>query len=375
MSENEKLKALRERLDKIDAELLPLFRERMRAVEEVAAVKRDNNLPILDARREQEIIDKAAGDADDAFRAEVSLLMRTILALSKGRQRKKLIAASGALLPPPRLPLRESIACAFQGVKGAWSEQALARCFPEAEKLAVEQFEEVFLAVRDKRAAYGVVPIENSQTGAIGENYDLLRKYGCYIVGRVWIDIKQCLLAPEGTELKDIRRVYSHPQGLEQCGRFLRGKGWELIACRNTASAAELVSRPGESGGAAIASRYAAECYGLAVAAPDIMDSAGNRTSFIVIAPEPEYDESSDMVAVTFTTAHRSGALCETLMPFMAQGINLARIESRPGTAGSYRFFADLEGNILDKNVAAALRQAEAACEYFEVIGCYKTIK
>jgi chorismate mutase/prephenate dehydratase len=101
------------------------------------------------------------------------------------------------------------------------------------------------------------------------------------------------------------------------------------------------------------------------------MDSAVNKTTFAVIAREPEYDGASGYVSVTFSTVHRSGALCESLLPFLAAGINLARIESRPGDNGSYRFFAELEGNIADENMQSALRQAMAATEYFEVLGCY----
>jgi chorismate mutase/prephenate dehydratase len=235
----------------------------------------------------------------------------------------------------------------------------------------VEFFEDVFLAVKENRADYGVVAIENSQTGAIGETYDLLRKYGCFIVGRTWIDIKQCLLAPTGTSLHDIREVLSHPEGFKQCARFLHGRSWDLTACRNTAVAAETAAKVSNGRTAAIGSRRAAELNGLSVLAPDIMDSADNRTSFVVIAAEPEYDEQSDLISITFSTEHRAGALCETLMPFMAQGINLLRIESRPGSQGNYRFFAELKGSIIDEEVLATLRQASATCEYFEVIGCY----
>jgi chorismate mutase/prephenate dehydratase len=191
-------------------------------------------------------------------------------------------------------------------------------------------------------------------------------------VGRTWIDIRQCLLAPRGTAIADVREVFSHPEGFKQCSGFLRGRAWDLTACRNTAVAAETAAAAGSGRTAAIGSRRAAELNGLDVLAPDIMDSAGNRTSFVVIASEPEYDEKSDLVSITFSTEHRAGALCETLMPFMAQGINLLRIESRPASGGTYRFFTELSGNVLEPAAASALRQAAAACEYFEVIGCYR---
>jgi chorismate mutase/prephenate dehydratase len=298
--------------------------------------------------------------------------MRSILALSRERQRGVLFQNELPLLPPPRAAQRDDILCVYQGVPGAWSEQALMKLFPDATRQNVESFEDVFLAVKEKRARYGVVPIENSQTGAIGETYDLLRKYGCFIVSRTWVDIHHCLLAPKGTVLSDIREVYSHPEGFKQCHRFLHGKSWDLTTYRNTAVAAEAVSRTNNGRIAAIGSRRAAELNHLEVLVPDIMDAAGNRTSFVVIATRPEYHEGSDLISIIFSTAHRAGALCETLLPFMAQGVNLMHIESRPAAADKYRFFAELRGNINDVDIISTLRQAAATCEYFEVIGCYQ---
>jgi chorismate mutase/prephenate dehydratase len=373
MSVQEQLKALRERIDDIDKRIVPLFRERMETSLVVADLKMHNNMPFQDQRREQEIVDRAVSLAGGEKHGEITLLMRSILALSRAGQQTRRTSGEAPMLPPAREPVRKNLVCAFQGVPGAWSEQALMKLFPNAVRVAVDFFEDVFLAVREKRAHYGVIPIENSQTGAIGETYDLLRKYGCFIVGRTWIEIRQCLLAKPGATLSGIREVFSHPEGFKQCGRFLHGRSWDLTACRNTAVAAETAANAADAKRAAIGSRRAAELNGLTVLAPDIMDSADNRTSFVVIATAPEYDEKSDLISVTFSTEHRAGALCETLMAFMAQSINLSRIESRPSSGpDTYRFFVELEGNILDSTVIATLKQAAAACKYFEVIGCYK---
>jgi prephenate dehydratase len=114
--------------------------------------------------------------------------------------------------------------------------------------------------------------------------------------------------------------------------------------------------------------------YGLNVLVPDICDSPDNRTSFVVIAARPEYDEQSNLISATFSVHHRSGALCETLLPFMASGLNLISLESRPAGLGKYRFFAEVEGCLLDERVVSSLRHAAASCEYFEVLGCYRTV-
>lgn len=371
MQVKEQLGKLSVQIDEIDEKIISLFQERMSIAQKEAQIKGENNMSILDAAREQQIVDKAVSLADDNLRGEVTLLMRSMMALAGEHQRGQMFRGRSPLLPPPVQPAAGSVVVAYQGVAGAWSEQAAIKLFPGADNQAVEFFEDVFLAVKEKRANYGVVPIENSQTGAIGETYDLLRKYGCYIVGRTWVEARQCLLAPQGARLADVREVLSHPEGFKQCRGFLRGRAWDLTACRNTAVAAGTAAGSGRKNIAAIGSRRAAELNGLQVLVPDIMDSAENRTSFVVIAAEPEYDEKSALISITFSTKHRSGALCETLLPFMAQGVNLTRIESRPASPGNYRFFAEIQGNILDADIINTLRKASATCEYFEVIGCY----
>ena len=372
MDVKKELTTLRKRIDEIDGQLIPLFSERMDISLRIVKMKVGENMPIQNDLREQAVVDHAVSAVDSELRGEVSLLMRTIIAFSREYQRRQMFRREMPLLPPPRTPVNQDITCVFQGFPGAWSEQALIKLFPEASRVCVDFFEDIFIAVREKQAHYGIVPIENSQTGAVGETYDLLRKYGCFIVGRTWIDIRQCLIALPGTALSDVREVFSHPQDFRQCSHFLRGRAWDLTACRDTAVAAETVVNANNGRTAAIGSRRAAEVNGLVVLASDIMDSVENRTSFVVIATEPEYDEKSDLISVTFSTAHRAGALCETLIPFVAQNINLRRIESRPSSSpDSYRFFAELEGNVLDASTRSTLKQVAATCEYFEVIGCY----
>ncbi len=372
MLDKAKLSTLRFHIDGVDAALMPLFKKRMEYVREVAQLKADNNLAIKDEAREEAVVANAQQAAGEELRAEAALFMRSLMSLSRMYQHRLLFASGAPLLPPPTPPARGSVTCAYQGVPGAWGEAAAAGLFPGASLTACGQFEDVFLAVKQKTARYGVVPIENSKTGAIGETYDLLRKYGCYIVRRTWVPIRQCLVGVPGAALADVREVHSHPEGFKQCGRFLQGKNWEQTACRNTAVAAQRVAEAASPKQAAIAGRRAAELYGLSVLAPDIMDAPDNRTNFVVIALNPEYGAGSNLISLTFSTLHRSGALCEALLPFMAENLNLMRIESRPAGEGKYRFFAEIQGDITDEKTIRALRQAEAASAYFEVLGCYQ---
>lgn len=373
MNCKEELIKVREKIDDIDAQLMQLFETRMRLSEDVAKIKGEGNISLVDEKRENEVVKAAVEKVELQSKGEAAVLMRSLMALSKIRQRKCLYGENGLerLLPAPRKPITENVKVAYQGVSGAWTEVAAIKLFPDAERTGCSEWEDVFAAVKEKKVHYGVLPVENSQTGAIGEVYDLLRKYGCYIVGQTWVPVKQCLMAVKGTVLSDIKEVYSHPQGFKQCGKFLREYNWEHTVCQNTATAAKRVAEKGDKHYAAIGSARAAEINGLEVLCEDITAENNNKTRFIVIADAPEYTEKSNAVSVIFRTAHRSGALVDVLFPFMSENVNLSRLESRPLADGKYCFFTDVQGNIEDENVVAALRQANSSCGFMEILGCY----
>lgn len=373
-NQDKEITVFREVIDGIDQEIVRLFEQRMELSQEISEHKVSHNMAIYDPTREEQVVGAATALVDKDLTGEVTMLMRTLMALSRAYQRKLTFhIESPEFLPPAKPHKTQNVRCVWQGAPGAWGEQAAVKLFPDAALSHAEYFEDVFRQVKDDLADYGVLPIENSRTGAIGETYDLLRSYGCYIVGRTWIDVKQCLLAKPGMELKGVREVYSHPEGFRQCRRYLLDKPWDLIATSNTAVAAAKAAAADGEHTAAIGSRIAAAHNGLELLAEDIMDSDTNRTSFVVIAAQPEYGAESDLISVSFAAAHRSGSLCEALLPFMAGGFDLTRIESRPtASPQSYRFFAELGGNIDDPKMREALTHAANATEYFEVIGCYR---
>lgn len=373
MDAKEKLGSLRGEVNELDREMIALFNKRMKASEKIAKVKAEGNMALTDLRREEEMLENALSLSDAESRAETMSFMRTLIALSRIREAGNLGLPAPIEFPPSAPKKEKDVTAAFQGVPGAWGEQGAAELFPGAALQGYEYFEDVFEAVKSGAADYGVLPIENSQTGAIGEVYDLLRRHACYIVGEVWISIKQCLMAPPGATLADIREVLSHPEGLGQCRRYLKNKNWDLTSCRNTAVAAALVAEEKNKKRAAIGSRRAAEINGLSVLAPDIMDSPSNKTRFIAIAAAPLYDENSTVTSITFSTSHKSGALCAVLQSLWLSNISLTRIESRPVSPDRYRFFADLEANILSQNTRDALLQAATQCDYFEILGSYST--
>ncbi|MEG2053673.1 MAG: prephenate dehydratase domain-containing protein, partial [Oscillospiraceae bacterium] len=371
----EELGVVRKEIDKIDEEMLSLFQKRMGFIDEVSKIKTKGNISLVDEKRENEIVEKRTEALSGDEKGEAAIFIRSLMGVSKTRQRKNLYgkqSENNRLLPSPRKPVTENVKVAYQGVGGAWAEVAALKMFPDAEQTAYEDWEDIFVAIKEKKAHYGILPVENSQTGAIGEVYDLLRKYGCYIVGQTWVAVQHCLMGSQDATLDTVREVYSHPQGFKQCDKFLRGRGWDLTACRNTAVAAEKVKNAYSARFAAIGSPRAAELNGLKVLSRDIISDENNKTRFIVIADAPEYDESADTVSVIFRTAHRSGALVDVLFPFMSENVNLSRLESRPVADGKYCFFTDVQGNIENERVINALKEADSCCGFLEVLGCYK---
>ena len=371
---NEQLAEVREKINRIDEKMITLLHERQQLADEVAKIKRQNNIALVDPRRETEIVNKVAEMVPAEERADAMIFQRMVMGLSKSRQRQRLYGvAEEYSFPEPKPAKATAPTVAFQGVRGAWAELAANKLFSDAALTNMETWDDVFRAVSDGDADYGVLPIENSQTGGIGEVYDLLRKYGCYIVGQTWVKIEHCLMGVPGTKLSDVREVFSHPEGFKQCRQFLRSKAWDLTGCRNTAVAAERVASEGSNRYAAIGSERAAELNGLSVLARDIVSDPSNRTRFILVAAQPEYDDTCDTVSVIFRTAHRSGALCDVLFPLLAEGINMTRLESRPtGEKGKYCFFCDIEGHISNEAVRSAFRQIGACCDYLEILGCYR---
>ncbi|MCL2827135.1 MAG: chorismate mutase [Oscillospiraceae bacterium] len=369
---SEKLSNIRTRIDEIDRDLLALFAERMHLSDDIAEIKRENNISLVDPKREEAILQRVFETASPDLRGEAVTLMRSFMAMSKSRQRAKLYGTPDELhFPGPTSPSTKDVTVAYQGVPGSWSEVAARKLFSGVTPTPQEDYEDVFVAVKDLKATYGVVPIENSAFGGVGEVYDLLRKYGCYIVGQTWVPTEYALAALPGTKIEDIRTVFASDKAFKFCKSFLRGRHWQYTTCRNFAESAARVHQSPVGETAAIVSTRAAQVAGLSILSPNISPNSDDRTRYIVIAASPEYDESCDTVSITFLTSHRSGALVDALFPLMSEDISLKRLESRPMSDGRYYFFCDLEGNIGRESVANALQNAAARCSYMEILGCY----
>lgn len=265
---------------------------------------------------------------------------------------------------------------AFQGVPGANSDLACRQAYPYMVSRAFPSFDEVFEAVENGQAALGMIPIENSQAGRVAEIHNILPHKDVHIVGEYFQRIEHFLLAPKGATLKTIKTVYSHPQGLMQCRKFIHEHKIASETYSNTATAARDVAAWGDVTKAAIASRLAAELYGLEVVAANIEDSHENTTVFVAIskdAAHPESGKGQILTSLVFSIRNIPAALYKALGGFATNGVNLLKIESYipGGVSNSAQFYVCFEGDPSERNVQLALEELGFFCKKVKVLGVY----
>ena len=267
---------------------------------------------------------------------------------------------------------------AYQGEPGAFSEAAARRVEPEAQLLPSKSFEEVFDRVANDPATWGVLPFENSIGGSIHRNYDLLLSHELPIVGEVELPVVHHLLALPGATLAGLRRVYSHPQGLAQCERFLRTlTNVDIIATYDTAGSAKMVADAGMKDAGAIASARAGEVFGLASLAASVQDFDDNITRFLVIGRKPIRDAVPDKTSIVFSLPNEPGSLFKALSVFALRGIDLTKLESRPipGRPWEYLFYVDLGVARDEVTCARALTHLGEFAPMLRTLGTYASWK
>ncbi|MFN8484965.1 MAG: prephenate dehydratase [Anaerolineae bacterium] len=266
---------------------------------------------------------------------------------------------------------------AFQGERGAFSEAAaIAHFGADIEPVPCEEFDDVFRCVAEGACERGMVPIENSLGGSIHRNYDLLLRHDLAIIGEENLRVVHNLLALPGVTLEDVRRVYSHPQGLAQCEGTLERLGLERVPMYDTAGSAKYVREQGIRDGAAIASRRAAEVYGLAILMESIEDDPENYTRFLALAREAPLPPPLDAPAKTslvFAASNVPGSLFKALSVFALRDIDLTKIESRPlkGKPFEYYFYLDFAGSLADPRCQKALDHLAEYASYLRILGSY----
>lgn len=264
---------------------------------------------------------------------------------------------------------------AFQGRPGAYSHLACRQAYPELTPLPCDSFEDAFAAVHEGGARLGMIPIENSVAGRVADIHHLMPEGGLHIVGEHFQRVNHHLLAPHGATLADIRRVHSHTQALGQCRLFLRKHRLTPVTHADTAGAAADVAAAGRPDEAAIASRLAAEIYGLAILGSGIEDATHNTTRFVVLAREPRHPDPGDGPVITtfvFKVRNVPAALYKALGGFATNGVNMLKLESYvDGAFTQAQFYADILGHPAEQNVRRAFEELRFFSHQVEVLGVY----
>ncbi|MFX1507870.1 MAG: prephenate dehydratase [Promethearchaeota archaeon] len=263
---------------------------------------------------------------------------------------------------------------AFQGEHGAYSELAAVQLFGRTiETIPCKTFSEVFNIVEKGDAHYGLIPIENSLEGSIGQNYDLLLKTDLKVSGETILRIVHCLIANRGAFLDKIKKVYSHPQALGQCREFLEELNITTIPVYDTAGSVKMVKESGDKDAAGIASELAANIYHMKILKKGIETNKNNFTRFFVISKNEALPTGDDKTSLVFMARHEPGSLYQALKAFADKKINLTKLESRPiiGKPWEYRFYLDFIGHLEEHHIKEAIKDLRKNSTFVRVIGSY----
>jgi chorismate mutase/prephenate dehydratase len=356
-SDPQTLANLRQAIDAVDDQVLALLNRRAGLAAAVGHLKSEVAPEALfhAPKREREILARLEAENGGPF---PDAAVRTIF--------QEIMSACLSLEKPLRV--------AFLGPEGTFTHLAARAQFGgSSQALPQGTIQAVFQAVERLRADYGVVPVENATEGAVDSTLDAFLDSPLRICAEILLPVDQALLLRPGLELGGVRRVYSHPQALGQCRRWLEGHlpQADRIEAPSTSEAARLAREDAE--GSAVASEMAAELFGLQVVETRIQDLAANATRFLVIGPKAAEPTGRDRTTLLAMAQDGPGALLRLLEPLARRGLNLSRIQSRPTRRKlwEYAFFLDVEGHAEDPLLAEALGELQSACASLKVLGSY----
>lgn len=368
------LTELRSEINDIDEQIRELFIKRMGVCYQVAEYKIENNLPVFHADREKQIIDRVRAAVPEDMADPAEVLFTNMMDISKCKQFQKFFADASEM-PSVPLDLTGSHRVAVPGTVGSYSHVAATKFLPGSTPDFYESFGEVFAAVESGSAEFGVVPIVNSTAGTVSQTYELMRMHDFKICACTKVAANHCLVVKPGTNVSEIKRVYSHEQALMQCSRYLAEHGYSAHTYENTALAAAYVKESREPL-AAICSEVCAKHFGMEIVEHNIADAECNYTKFILIAKQMMLADDADIISVSLTTPHQTSALYRLLTKFSVSGLNLTKLESRPiaNTDFDVLFYLDFEGSIKSPDVVKLIRELETELSYFKFLGNYKEI-
>ncbi len=369
------LSEIRREIDEIDSEITALFCKRMDCAKAVGEYKKVNNVPILNEKRENEVLDKIERSGGE-YGTFARLLYSNIMQLSRALQHT--IVGSGGELrsaiegAKAEIP-KENITVAYQGIRGANNHEAVKKIFGEADTLTCKSFGRVFDAIENEEADFGVLPVENSSAGSVSDVYDLILKHRFYIIDALDLKINHCLCGLKQSTPEDIENVWSHPQALAQCSEYISEHNFQTISCANTAVAARDIAKEKRLNCAAVCSEAAAKEYGLKILKKQIQNVSGNTTRFIVISKNLYIPENAEKISLCFSLPHVTGSLYTVLCRFNSLGLNLTKIESRPMESKEfdYLFYLDFTGSVRSEKVMNLLCALSVELPEFSFLGNY----
>lgn len=272
------------------------------------------------------------------------------------------------------IPPKAGLKVAFQGERGAYSEEAAFNFLGnKIQAVPCLTFADVFKAVEKNNADFGIVPIENSLEGTVGQNYDLLLESELKIFGEQSLRISHCLIASKGAKIKSLKKVYSHPQALGQCREFLEKLKLELIPVYDTAGSVRIIKEKREEESSAVASERAGKMYQMKILRKGIETNKQNFTRFFIISRKESERAKNSKTSIVFFLKNIPGVLFKSLESFAKRKINLTKIESRPimGKPWEYHFYLDFEGHKEDKKIKEALDDLKEKTSFLKVLGSY----
>ncbi|MCX6798793.1 MAG: prephenate dehydratase [Candidatus Diapherotrites archaeon] len=343
---------LRKKIDAVDDEILALLQKRLALARQVGKEKGEKGRPVFVPSRESTVLNRLLAEKKSLPADSARAVFSEIISMCRSAEKPLLVSYLG----PPT----------------TFTHMAALKRFGSAAQLVPQGgIADVFNSVEKGGADYGVVPIENSIEGTVNHTLDMFIDSGLQIVGEITVDVRHCLLSKQG--IKRIKTVYSHPQALAQCRRWLAENlpNAELVEASSTARAAEFAAK--RKGSAAIASELAASQFGLKVVAKDMEGIGRNVTRFLVVGSAENQRTGKDKTSIMFSVKHEAGALFKALQPFDKHKVNMTKIESRPARAKLWAvvFFVDFEGFEGDENVKAALGELREHCLFVKVLGSY----
>ncbi|MBR6643027.1 MAG: prephenate dehydratase [Lachnospiraceae bacterium] len=364
----------REHIDRIDKQIVNLFEERMSVAGDVAEYKRNTGKKVFDPEREAQKLETLGTLASTEFNERaIRELFSQIMSISRKYQYTLLTEQNEKFEELPELPKGADTRVCFFGAPGSYSEQAMEECFGSAvTSFPAASFKEVMEAVQNEKADFGVLPIENTTTGGITDSYDLLMEYDNYLIGEHVVKIEHALLGIPGAKPEQLRKVYSHSQGLSQCKKFFdEYPEIRPAVSSSTSESAKKVMEAKDTTLGAIASKRAAGIYGLEVLRECLNTEDVNSTRFIIVTNRKIFLPKAKKISICFELPHESGSLYKMLSHIMYNNLNMTKIESRPipGRSFEYRFFVDFEGKITDAAVRNTLNGIREEASRLKILG------